>query len=99
MFGLSFQELIVIFLIVFLLFGAKALPEIARGLGQAIRIFKREAQEFKEGLSSGDSPQSLAGREEKPAGKKDVSQDFDPSADRRDWRSKADAKDAGDMIK
>ena len=34
-------ELLLIFLIVFLLFGARRLPEIAKGLGQAIREFKK----------------------------------------------------------
>lgn len=41
MFGLGMQELIVIFLIVFLLFGAKNLPEIAKGLGKGIQEFKK----------------------------------------------------------
>ncbi len=40
MFGLGMQELIVIFLIIFLLFGAKNIPEIARGLGKSIKEFK-----------------------------------------------------------
>jgi len=34
-------ELIIIFLIVLLLFGAKRLPEVARGLGGSIREFKK----------------------------------------------------------
>jgi sec-independent protein translocase protein TatA len=41
MFGLGIQELIVIFLIVMVLFGAKKLPEIGKGLGKGIREFKR----------------------------------------------------------
>jgi sec-independent protein translocase protein TatA len=41
MFGLGVQELIVIFLIVMVLFGAKKLPEIGKGLGKGIREFKR----------------------------------------------------------
>lgn len=41
MFGLGSQELIIIFLIVMVLFGARRLPEIGRGLGQAIRNFKK----------------------------------------------------------
>ncbi|HLF18699.1 MAG TPA: twin-arginine translocase TatA/TatE family subunit [Candidatus Omnitrophota bacterium] len=40
MFGLGMQELIVIFLVVFLLFGAKSLPEIAKGLGKGIKEFR-----------------------------------------------------------
>lgn len=35
------MELIIIFLIVLLLFGAKKLPEVARGLGGSIREFKK----------------------------------------------------------
>ena len=34
-------ELILIFLIVLLLFGANRIPEIAKGLGKGIRDFKR----------------------------------------------------------
>ncbi len=37
------QELIVILIIVLVLFGAKKLPELARGLGQGIREFKKAA--------------------------------------------------------
>lgn len=34
-------ELVLILLVVLLLFGAKRLPEIARGMGEAIREFKK----------------------------------------------------------
>lgn len=34
------QELIIIFVIVMVLFGARRLPEIGKGLGEAIRNFK-----------------------------------------------------------
>ena len=34
-------ELLLIFLLVLLLFGARRLPEIAKGLGQAIQEFKK----------------------------------------------------------
>lgn len=41
MFGLGMQELIIILIIVIILFGATRLPEIGRGIGQAIRNFKK----------------------------------------------------------
>ncbi|MDQ7052877.1 MAG: twin-arginine translocase TatA/TatE family subunit [candidate division KSB1 bacterium] len=40
------QELIIIFLIILLLFGAKKLPELAQGLGKGIREFKKAAREI-----------------------------------------------------
>jgi sec-independent protein translocase protein TatA len=44
MFGLGIQELMVIFLIILVLFGAKRLPEIGRDLGKGIREFKRATE-------------------------------------------------------
>jgi sec-independent protein translocase protein TatA len=38
--GLGAQELLLIFLAVLLLFGAKRIPDIAQGLGKGIREFK-----------------------------------------------------------
>lgn len=37
-------ELVLIILVIVLLFGAKKLPELARGTGQALRIFKTETK-------------------------------------------------------
>lgn len=45
MFGLGTQELIIIFLIVLVLFGASRLPEIGSGIGKAIRNFKKATSE------------------------------------------------------
>ena len=45
MFGIGHQELIVIFLIVFFIFGAKRIPELGRGLGQAIHGFRNAGVE------------------------------------------------------
>ena len=42
--GLGPQELIIIAIVLVLLFGAKKLPELARGSGQALRIFKAETK-------------------------------------------------------
>ena len=45
MFGMGAQELIIIFAIVFFIFGAKRLPEMGKGIGQALRGFKGAMQE------------------------------------------------------
>jgi sec-independent protein translocase protein TatA len=37
-------EIMLIFLVILLLFGAKKLPELARGSGRALRIFKAETK-------------------------------------------------------
>jgi sec-independent protein translocase protein TatA len=44
MFGIGSQELMVILLIVFFIFGAKRLPELGSSLGQAIRGFKKSME-------------------------------------------------------
>lgn len=40
MFGMGPWELLLVFLAILLLFGAKRLPDIAQGLGKGIREFK-----------------------------------------------------------
>lgn len=45
MFGLGIWELLAIFMVVLLLFGAKRLPEIGGSLGKGIREFKDSLKE------------------------------------------------------
>lgn len=45
MFGLGIQELMIVLVIVMVLFGAKRLPELANGMGKAIRNFKKASIE------------------------------------------------------
>ena len=45
MFGLGPTELIIIAIIILLLFGAKRLPEIGKGIGGAIKEFKKIGKE------------------------------------------------------
>ena len=45
-------EIVGILVIVLILFGAKRLPELARGLGQGIKEFKKSSREVTEELQS-----------------------------------------------
>lgn len=42
--GIGAPEILIILLILVLLFGAKKLPELARGAGQSLKIFKDEVK-------------------------------------------------------
>lgn len=48
------QEMIVIFLIVLLLFGAKKIPELARGIGKGMGEFNKAKQEFEREIKTGE---------------------------------------------
>jgi sec-independent protein translocase protein TatA len=60
MFGMGPWELLLIFLAVLLLFGAKRLPEIAQGLGKGIKEFKGAMKdttsEFKNAVDDVNAP-------------------------------------------
>ncbi len=46
MFGIGGWELILIFAVILLLFGAKRLPEIAKSIGKAVNEFKKGKDDF-----------------------------------------------------
>ncbi len=48
MFGLGYQELLIILVIVLILFGANRLPELARSLGSSVKEFKKGVNEVKD---------------------------------------------------
>ena len=47
MFGLGFQEILLILVILFLLFGVKKLPEIGEGLGKTVKEIRKIRDERK----------------------------------------------------
>lgn len=51
-------EVILIVLVVVLLFGAKKLPELARGSGRALRIFKAETKGLLDDDDEDDKPKT-----------------------------------------
>lgn len=69
--SLGAPEMIGLFLIALLLFGAKKLPELARGMGKSMGEFKRAREEFEheitraeeEELTTKSEPKKKAGSE------------------------------------
>ena len=59
MFGLGYQELLIILVIVLILFGANRLPELARSLGSSVKEFKKGVTEAQK-----DETTSAAKKEE-----------------------------------
>ncbi len=57
MFGLGTQELLIILIIAFFVFGGKRLPEIGAGLGKGLRAFKDSLRDLDKDV---DPKQSLA---------------------------------------
>lgn len=51
-FGLGFGEMLLIFAVLLMLFGAKRLPEVAAGMGKGIRDFKRSLNGLDEPMTS-----------------------------------------------
>ncbi|TAE27313.1 MAG: twin-arginine translocase TatA/TatE family subunit [Cytophagales bacterium] len=51
--GLGTGEMILIFAVIVLMFGAKKLPELARGLGKGIREFKDATKDVRENIEDG----------------------------------------------
>jgi sec-independent protein translocase protein TatA len=64
--SLGVPELIIIFFVVLLVFGAKRIPEIARGLGQGIRQFKDATSDIKREFDVEDTRQAPQRRVEPP---------------------------------
>ncbi len=74
--NLGGPDLLVILVIILVLFGAKKLPELARGLGQAIKEFQKAKDEFSDELhkagqsdtaAKGTPPASTVARTDAPA--------------------------------
>lgn len=62
--GLGAGELIFVFMVVLLLFGAKRLPEIGSSLGKGIREFKGSVREIEHELKVPDAPKVGSAQEQ-----------------------------------
>ena len=66
MFGLGGAEMGVLFLVILLIFGPSQIPKMARGLGQAIREFRKAQREITDEINREEPP---ADKNSKPAEK------------------------------
>ncbi len=72
MFGLGPWELLLVFLAVLLLFGAKRLPEIAAGLGKGIKEFKKAVKDTSQELKGTLDEEPESKPKSKPDAKNDI---------------------------
>ena len=56
--GLGTTEVLVILVVILLLFGAKRIPELAKGLGRGIREFKDATKEIKNDIEKAANDES-----------------------------------------
>ena len=61
--GLGGWEVILILAVVLVLFGAKKLPELAKGLGQGIKEFKKATNEVQNEIQRAGEPEDYAHRQ------------------------------------
>lgn len=64
-------EMILIFLLILLLFGAKKLPQLARGVGKSMGEFKKAKDEFESEIKSATAEAEKEWDEDKEKAKKE----------------------------
>ncbi|MEM6335901.1 MAG: twin-arginine translocase TatA/TatE family subunit [Bacteroidota bacterium] len=77
------MEIMLIFLAILLLFGAKRIPEIAKGLGKGIREFKQATQdisnEIQSASDSANRPRVIEPPRQAPVSRQDTAQQANSS--------------------
>ena len=66
MFGLGGSELLIVFVVILLVFGPSQIPKMARGLGQAMREFRKAQNEITDELRADDTKTVKTTTENKP---------------------------------
>ena len=70
MFGIGFQEMLIILVVVLIFFGPKRLPDLAKSLGKGIAEFKKASEEVRKGIEDAVKEESV---EETPKPPEDLS--------------------------
>jgi TatA/E family protein of Tat protein translocase len=61
MFGIGFQEMLIILVVVLIFFGPKRLPDLAKSLGKGIAEFKKASEEVRKGIEDAVKEESVEG--------------------------------------
>ena len=56
MFGMGHWEILIIFVVILLIFGAKRIPEMAQGLGKGIREFRTAMRDVQDEIEAPKQP-------------------------------------------
>jgi TatA/E family protein of Tat protein translocase len=66
MFGIGFQEMLIILVVVLIFFGPKRLPDLAKSLGKGIAEFKKASEEVRKGIEDAVKEESTEGATKPP---------------------------------
>ncbi len=66
---IGMPEMVMIFVIILLLFGAKKLPELARGIGKSMGEFKKAREDFEREITTASTEVQKDPVVKEPAGK------------------------------
>ena len=69
---LGYPEMVVIFLIILLLFGAKKLPQLARGVGKSMGEFKKAKDEFEHEITRAEDEVTSKPKESTPRKEEEI---------------------------
>lgn len=69
--GFGGFEVLIILLVILLFFGAKRIPELARGIGQGINEFRKASDEIKKELEQGEKEGFTSSKKEDVKKKQD----------------------------
>ena len=86
-------EMILIFILVLLLFGAKKLPQLARGIGKSAGEFKKAKDEFEHQIKSAADDAEHVAIEASSAEDKDKDKDKEPLSQEISDSAKSSATD------